>query len=100
MALLLCLTACCCRAQSVRDAPVFETAAHYGFVWKHTPKLTVRTGAPLWGQEWTALLQTRGARPWHDWRNYPAFSLSLGHFNLGEATHGQAWTLTDRKSVV
>lgn len=86
------------RAQT---ANAFEWTAslHYGTLWRHTPKLTVRTGQPVWGQEWGIRLQTRGKKDWHAWQRFPAFGLALAHFRPGEQAHGDAWGMLPNLSV-
>lgn len=85
-------------AQSA-NAVMLETTLHAGTLWRHTPKLTIRTGQPVPGQEWGLRWQTRGRRPWHQWQRYPAFGLALAHFRLGEQAHGHAWGLLPNLSV-
>ena len=81
------------------NALVLETTLHHGTLWRHTPKLTIQTGQPVFGQEWGLRLQTRGRRPWHQWQRYPAFGLAIAHFHLGEQAHGNAWGLLPNLSV-
>ncbi len=77
----------------------WETTLHYSALWRHTPKLTIKTGQPVFGQEWGLRLQTQGRQPWHQWQRYPAFGLALAHFHLGEQAHGDAWALLPNLSV-
>lgn len=92
------LLTACARAQPA-NALAWETTLHYGTVWRHTPKLTIRTGQPVFGQEWNLRIQTRGRQPWHQWQRYPAFGLALAHFHLGERAHGDAWGFLPNLSV-
>lgn len=71
----------------------FETTIHYASLYRHTPKLTIRTGQRVWGQEFSLQLQTLGKKTWQAWQRYPAFGLSLAHFHLGENAHGEVWGL-------
>jgi Lipid A 3-O-deacylase (PagL) len=67
------------------------TATYYGTIWKHTPKLTIRTGAPLWGHEvsvWARVL--RGRDDWPRRRRYPFFGVALQYWQLGDASHRDA----------
>lgn len=81
------------------NAVALESTLHYGALWRHTPKLTIQTGQPVFGQEWGLRLQTRGLRSWHQWQRYPAFGLVVAHFRLGERAHGDAWGLLPNLSV-
>lgn len=65
-----------------------ELSIHHGAVWRHTPKLTTRSGEALWAQELNLRFQTTGTKDWHQWQRYPAFGVSLFHFRLGEHSHG------------
>lgn len=93
---LLCLSRA---AAQPANAIAWESSLHYGTIWRHTPKLTIRTGQPLWGQEWGLRIQTRGRRPWHTWQRYPFFGVAMAHFRLGAAAHGDAWGLLPNLSV-
>jgi hypothetical protein len=64
--------------------------AYAGRVWRHTPKLTTRTGEWLAGQEAAIRWQTRGAEAWQAWHRYPVFGAALGRFALGAGNHGAA----------
>lgn len=77
-------------AELLHAQPVvaFEISSHHGAVWRHTPKLTTRSGEALWGQELNLRFQTTGRKDWHQWQRYPAFGVSLLHFRLGEGSHG------------
>lgn len=85
-------------AQSA-SALAWETALYYGTLWRHTPKLTIRTGQPVWGQEWGFRLQTRGRKAWQAAQRFPAFGLALAHFPLGDQSHGTAWGLLPHLNV-
>lgn len=82
-----------------RPVLAFEATACYTSVWRHTPKLSIRTGLPLWGQEWGLRLHTRGREPWQAWQRYPVFGLSVAHFRLGAQAHGDAWGLLPNLAV-
>ena len=69
----------------------FESTLHYGAIWRHTPKLTIRTGAPHTGQELGIRFQTLGRRAWQTWQRYPAFGMSACHFRFGEGAHEEAF---------
>ena len=88
-------------AASAQQSGIFalESALHYGVVWKHTPKLTTRTGEPLWGQEIGIRVQTAGGRDWHQWQRYPVFGVSALHIHLGEGSHGEGYGLVPHLSV-
>lgn len=77
----------------------FELASYSGAIWRHTPKLTTRSGELLWSQEIGLRLQTTGRRDWHAWQRYPAFGLSLAHVHLGEGSHGDAYGFLPNLSV-
>ena len=77
----------------------FETALHAGAVWRHTPKLTTRTGELLWGQEFGIRFQTTGRRDWQAWQRYPVFGAALMHFHLGAGSHGDGFGLLPNLSI-
>ena len=77
----------------------FESTLHLGSIWRHTPKLTTRTGQPLWGQEIGLRFQTTGRRDWHQWQRYPALGVSLLHFRLGSGSHGDGFGLLPNLSI-
>ena len=76
-----------------------ESSIHAGAVWRHTPKLTTRTGELLWGQEIGVRFQTTGQRDWHGWQRYPVLGASLVHFHLGDGSHGDGFGLLPHLSV-
>lgn len=86
-------------AQPLNNTVALESTLYYSTLWRHTPKLTIQTGQPVYGQEWGVRLQTRGRRSWHQWQRYPAFGLTLAHFHLGPQAHGDAWGLLPNLSV-
>jgi hypothetical protein len=79
--------------------PAIETTLHGGAVWRHTPKLTTRTGELLWAQEIGVRFQTTGRRDWEAWQRYPVLGVSLVHFHLGQYSHGDAYGLLPHLSV-
>ena len=81
------------------QSPSFESTLHYSTLWRHTPKLTIRTGQVVWGQELGLRWQTQGRQAWHQWHRYPAFDLALAHFHLGALAHDRAWGLLPSLSV-
>lgn len=76
-----------------------ETAIYHGFLFGHTPKLTIQTGQAIRGVEAGLRVQTNGQRAWQAWQRYPAFGLSVAYFELGERSHGAAWGLLPHLSV-
>ncbi len=92
LALLLCLPTQLL-AQEARAAWSVEAVTHSARLFRHTPKLTIRTGQRVWGQELALSWQTRGRQSWQAWQRYPRFGLSGAHFYLGEQAHGDAWGL-------
>ncbi|MBK9336628.1 MAG: acyloxyacyl hydrolase [Lewinellaceae bacterium] len=70
-----------------------ESATYHGTLWRHTPKLTIQTGQPVWGQEIGVRFQTQGRKSWQVWHRYPAFGVAVAHFRLGKQAHGDAWGL-------
>ncbi|MFN8304467.1 MAG: acyloxyacyl hydrolase [Saprospiraceae bacterium] len=76
-----------------------EGGLYSGRVWRHTPKLTTRTGELLWAQELGIRLQTLGQSPWQVWHRYPDMGLSLSRFSLGEGSHGEAYGLLPSLTV-
>ncbi|MCC7504824.1 MAG: acyloxyacyl hydrolase [Saprospiraceae bacterium] len=76
-----------------------EAAAYRGVIWRHTPKLSTRTGEVLWGQELGLRLQTLGRQSWEVWHRYPDLGLSFSHFRLGEGSHGEAYGLLPSLTV-
>ncbi len=70
-----------------------EAAVYQGIVWRHTPKLTTKTGEGIRGQELGIRFQTLGRRDWQAWQRYPSMGASLTHFQLGEYTHERAFGL-------
>lgn len=76
-----------------------ETTTCYGFLWRHTPKTTIRTGQPVWGQELGVRFQTQGKTNWQAWQRYPAFGVAVAYFRLGEQSHGDAWGLLPHLNV-
>jgi len=83
----------------VSNAYNVEGALHYGVVWRHSPKLTTRTGEWLSGQELGFHIQTSGRRDWHQWQRYPTLGINAYHFSLGEGNHGDAFGLLPHLSV-
>lgn len=81
------------------NATAWETGLYYGSIWRHTPKLTIRTGRPLWAEELGLRWQLRGRQAWHQWQRYPAFGLAWAHFYLGEQSHGHAFGLLPNLSI-
>lgn len=81
------------------QTPGFETTLHAGAVWRHTPKLTTRTGELLWGQEFGLRIQTTGRRDWQVWQRYPVLGVALVHFHLGDDSHGDGFGLLPNLSV-
>lgn len=91
-----CWACCAALAQGQPTGkPLFfvESTLHTGAVWRHTPKLSTRTGETLWGQELGLRVQTTGRRSWHAWQRYPSFGATLLHFRLGSGSHGAVWGL-------
>lgn len=83
-----------CPAGAQKKATLtFETAVHYATLYRHTPKLTIQTGQRVWGQEFSLNFQTLGRQPWQAWQRYPVLGVSLAHFHLGAAAHGDVWGL-------
>lgn len=76
-----------------------ETTLHAGAIWRHTPKLTTRTGETLFGQELGLRFQTMGRRDWQAWQRYPMFGMSLVHFHLGADSHSDGFGLLPNLSV-
>lgn len=76
-----------------------EAATYHTVLWRHTPKLTIRTGQPVWGQEVGVRVQTQGHKPWQAWQHYPTFGVALAHFRLGEQAHGDAVALLPNLGV-
>lgn len=76
-----------------------ESTVHAGAVWRHTSKLSTRTGELLWGQEIGVRFQTTGQRDWHAWQRYPVLGASLVHFHLGDGSHGDGFGLMPHLSV-
>lgn len=62
-------------------------------VWNHTPRLTIQTGVPRWGQEIALRWQTLGARDWQAWQRYPTWGVAVQHVELGAQAHGRALAL-------
>lgn len=81
------------------QSPAIELVVHGGAVWRHTPKLTTRSGEILMGQEIGLRFQMTGRRDWHAWQRYPVLGASLVHFQLGEGSHGQTFGLLPHLSV-
>ncbi|MCK6691509.1 MAG: hypothetical protein L6Q97_05335, partial [Thermoanaerobaculia bacterium] len=81
------------------SAVALESTLYHNTLWRHTPKLTIQTGQPVFGQEWGLRLQTRGSHSWHHWQRYPAFGLVVAHFRLGERAHGDAWGLLPNLAI-
>ena len=77
----------------------FDATLYQGSVWRHTPKLTTTSGERIGGQELGIRFHTTGKQDWQAWQHYPAFGVSLGHFRLGEGSHGAAYTLLPHLSV-
>ncbi|MFN0177032.1 MAG: acyloxyacyl hydrolase [Saprospiraceae bacterium] len=76
-----------------------DATLYQGSVWRHTPKLSTQTGESISGQELGLRIHTTGRRDWQAWQHYPAFGLSLGHFRLGEGSHGDAFALLPYLSI-
>lgn len=70
---------------------VLEAGVHYGKIIRHTPKITIRTDQAIVGEELGLHFRTWGQKPWHRKQHFPQFGLSLLHFKLGEAAHGEAF---------
>lgn len=81
------------------NAIAWEPVVYYGAIWRHTPKLSIRTGQPLVAQELNLRIQTRGRQAWHGWQRFPIFGVALAHFHLGEQAHGDAWGLLPNLTV-
>lgn len=81
------------------SAVAWEPVVYYGTLWRHTPKLTIRSGQPVFGQEINLRFQTRGARAWHGWQRFPIFGIAGAHFRLGAQAHGDAWALLPNLTV-
>ena len=94
---LLCLACCWLNVASAQLA--LETSLHAGSIWRHTSKLTTRTGETLFGQELGLRFQTNGKREWHQWQRYPAFGLTMAHFRFGDGSHGDGYGLLPTLSV-
>ena len=91
---LILFLGCCCSAAAQKSAVLsLETTVHNGSLYRHTPKLSIRTGQRVWGQEFSLNFQTLGRKPWQAWQRYPAFGASFAHFYLGEAAHGDVFGL-------
>lgn len=78
--------AICLEAQSRLQ---LEIAALRAPIWNHTPRLTIQTGVPRWGREIGLRWQTLGASDWQAWQGYPAWGITLHHFDLGAQAHGR-----------
>lgn len=76
-----------------------EAAVHRGHIWRHTPKLTTRTGEKLWGAELGLRVQTYGRHSWQAWQRYPSLGAALTYFQLGEGSHGEAYGLLPHLTV-
>ena len=76
-----------------------DATLYQGSVWQHTPKLTTQSGERISGQELGIRLHTTGKQDWQAWQHYPAFGVSIGHFSLGEGSHGAAYTLLPHLNV-
>ena len=85
--------------QTLPPSVAVETALYRGFLWGHTPKLTIQTGQPVWGIEAGLRIQTNGRRAWQAWQRYPSFGVSAAYFELGERAHGAASALFPHLSV-
>lgn len=70
---------------------MLEASSYAGRVWRHTDKLSTRTGEWLYCQELGVSWQTLGKKAWHTWHRFPAMGLSGFYIRLGEGNHGQAW---------
>ncbi|MBP6813191.1 MAG: acyloxyacyl hydrolase [Saprospiraceae bacterium] len=92
--LLGCLSATLPAQKISLDATFYQ-----GSVWRHTPKLSTQTGESISGQELGLRIHTTGRRDWQAWQHYPAFGLSLAHFQLGEGSHSSAFGLVPHLSI-
>ncbi len=70
-----------------------ESAVYQGVVWRHTPKLTTKTGEGISGQELGIRFQTLGRRDWQVWQRYPSLGGVFACFQLGENAHERAFGL-------
>jgi hypothetical protein len=86
-------------AKAIAQNIAIEATLHCGAVWRHTPKLTTRTGETLFGQEIGLRFQTTGRRDWQAWQRYPIFGISFAHFRLGEGSHGDGLGLLPHLSL-
>ncbi len=83
--------------QAVAQAPraasslAIQGEVSRGFLWGHTPRLTIRTGHLVLGYELGLSWSTRGRREWEAWRSYPLWGGSACYFHLGREAHGAAW---------
>ncbi len=76
-----------------------EASAYRGFLWKHTPRLTIRTGHSVWGFEIGVLWPTWGKRPWEARRQYPIWGVGGSYIRLGERAHCSALGLLPHLSI-
>ncbi len=86
---VLALAAMPAKAQHI----ALEASCYQGAVWRHTPKLSTRSGEGINGQELGVRFQTMGRRDWQAWQRYPSLGASVAHFQLGKGSHGRAYGL-------
>jgi hypothetical protein len=69
-----------------------ETNAIAGKVVKHEPKFTLPIPAITTGADIDFLLQTYGAKPWEQRRNYPVIGVGFAYINYGmDAVYGRCF---------
>ncbi|MFN0215749.1 MAG: acyloxyacyl hydrolase [Saprospiraceae bacterium] len=61
--------------------------------------MSTQTGEKIAGQEIGILFHTTGHKDWQAWQHYPAFGVSLAHFQLGEGSHGDTYALMPHLSI-
>lgn len=76
-----------------------EASSSRGFLWGHTPRLTIRTGHLVSGYELGLSWPTSGRRDWEVWRRYPLWGVSACYFNLGEGAHAAAWGILPHLTI-
>jgi hypothetical protein len=82
-----------------RVSLAIEASSCRGFLWGHTPRLTIRTGHLVLGYELGLSWPTYGRRDWEVWRCYPLWGVSACYFNLGEGAHAAAWGILPHLTV-
>ncbi len=87
------------QALSSSGSVAIETSAYRSFLWRHTPRLTIRTGQSIGLYEVGVGWSTQGRRDWEAWRKYPAWGISASYIALGEQAHGAGWALFPHLSI-